>query len=484
MSKIKEIKQGCYVLASECVQIFPCVKRDSKYDKHSRLTTEYNLTRITSDYFKKDTNGIPIDFVIGGYRIKLTIDSIDSADTNKLKECNYFWILPKVSSSDTAQDERDKILSPITAIEGDCLDYKGSDDISYFYGLGIGKDAPADTADTSYIVLNKTNIRYYKEHDVVDYSNIKVNTLKNTDYYLPDFIVLAGKPSPDGSALSGRTTIIPCAPPADVLVIGTPKEGEPALQGGCAFYGTARQARTAETAETAESAKTAEKADKLNVNSAIGDVETPVYITAEGVPAECTEILNPVTDEIPSTSTPTVIKYFKKGNDYYKVFERSFSASNNIMLAGTSDGGLTIGTVSSPKFTNISIDSNTSAADNIKLNGDGTIIVNGTGTITAKGQIQAQSFLATSDARKKENIEDYRCKKSILDLPVKKFDFIDGEKNQIGCIAQDLQEICPEIVKEDKDGYLSIQESKLVYLLLQEVKELKAEVAELKNQKR
>jgi len=96
-------------------------------------------------------------------------------------------------------------------------------------------------------------------------------------------------------------------------------------------------------------------------------------------------------------------------------------------------------------------------------------------------QIKAPSFYATSDMRLKENIIVYKPEKSILDLPIYKFDFIDGPKNKIGCLAQDLQEICPEIVQESSDGYLSIEESKIVYLLLDEVKKLKAEVEALKK---
>ena len=97
------------------------------------------------------------------------------------------------------------------------------------------------------------------------------------------------------------------------------------------------------------------------------------------------------------------------------------------------------------------------------------------------GSSTAQTFNAVSDRRLKENIKDYKCKKSILDLPIKEFDYKKNRTHAIGCIAQDLQEICPEIVNTDKDGYLSIQENKLVYLLLQEVKELKAEIDKLKE---
>lgn len=101
------------------------------------------------------------------------------------------------------------------------------------------------------------------------------------------------------------------------------------------------------------------------------------------------------------------------------------------------------------------------------------------GNINCNGNIQGATVTTTSDARLKENVISYTPEKSILDLDVKKFDFINGEKNQIGCIAQDLKEICPEIVSEDENGYLSIQESKIVYLLLNEVKKLKEELEKI-----
>lgn len=103
------------------------------------------------------------------------------------------------------------------------------------------------------------------------------------------------------------------------------------------------------------------------------------------------------------------------------------------------------------------------------------------GNLTVTGEVTAMAFNATSDARLKENFQTLETKKSVLELPVYKYDFIDGTKNQVGCLAQDLQQVCPELVHEREDGYLTIQESKLVYLLLEELKRLNKEIEELRG---
>ena len=107
---------------------------------------------------------------------------------------------------------------------------------------------------------------------------------------------------------------------------------------------------------------------------------------------------------------------------------------------------------------------------------------NSDGDCTIDGTLEATSFNATSDARLKENFEKYCAQTSILELPIYKYDYIDGAKNQIGCLAQDLQQICPEIVQTREDGYLTIQESKIVYLLIEEIKQLKEEIRQLKGE--
>jgi hypothetical protein len=98
--------------------------------------------------------------------------------------------------------------------------------------------------------------------------------------------------------------------------------------------------------------------------------------------------------------------------------------------------------------------------------------------------VHSDYFNATSDIRKKKDISKYMCEGDVLSLPVYRFKYRDSEDNKerIGCMAQDLQLICPEIVHADEEGYLSIEESKIVYLLLEKMKEMQKEIDVLKGE--
>ena len=124
-------------------------------------------------------------------------------------------------------------------------------------------------------------------------------------------------------------------------------------------------------------------------------------------------------------------------------------------------------------------DKNTTTFSAPSLNLSGSLDV--AKSITVAETITANSFNAKSDEKIKKNLVPYTPKKSILDLPIYKYNFIGKNETHIGCLAQDLEKICPELVSKDNDGYLSIKETKLVYLLLEEVKKLKAELEEIKN---
>ena len=70
------------------------------------------------------------------------------------------------------------------------------------------------------------------------------------------------------------------------------------------------------------------------------------------------------------------------------------------------------------------------------------------------------------------------------------FDWKDGFKDvhnlnghDVGLLAQEVEEVLPEIVTTRHDGYKAIQYEKVVALLVEAVKELKAEIEELKKNK-
>jgi len=108
-------------------------------------------------------------------------------------------------------------------------------------------------------------------------------------------------------------------------------------------------------------------------------------------------------------------------------------------------------------------------------------VVNGNLNVT--GTVSAAGYSTVSDKRIKQNVQEFVPEASILDLPVYTYDYI-GEttpKNQVGCIAQELQELFPQLVREESNGILTVQEAKLVYPLLIEVKRQREELEVLKK---
>ena len=59
----------------------------------------------------------------------------------------------------------------------------------------------------------------------------------------------------------------------------------------------------------------------------------------------------------------------------------------------------------------------------------------------------------------------------------------DKEGSDVGVIAQEILEVLPEAVTTRDNGYLAVRYEKLVPLLIEAIKELKAEVEDLKASK-
>ena len=98
------------------------------------------------------------------------------------------------------------------------------------------------------------------------------------------------------------------------------------------------------------------------------------------------------------------------------------------------------------------------------------------GDFTATGNVTA-----FSDERLKENVETIKgALDKVLQMRGVMYDK-DGERGT-GVIAQEMQQVMPEAVMDSGRGeYLSVAYGNLVGVLIESIKELKAEIEELKN---
>ena len=145
------------------------------------------------------------------------------------------------------------------------------------------------------------------------------------------------------------------------------------------------------------------------------------------------------------------------------------SAINNkdILLKGV-DGGATI--------TALQLD--------MSEGGNAQFLKNISGSqIEASGDVIA---FGSSDERLKDDIQPIENSLNKVDK-IGGYTFVWNDKQStyegkdVGVIAQEIQKTIPEVVSEDKNGYLSVNYSGIIGYLIEAIKELKIEVEELKT---
>jgi hypothetical protein len=109
----------------------------------------------------------------------------------------------------------------------------------------------------------------------------------------------------------------------------------------------------------------------------------------------------------------------------------------------------------------------------------------------------SSSWSTTSDRRLKKNIVDNNeGLDKITAIKVRNFEYrlpdevteleptcaVDRAGVQLGVIAQELQEVCPDCVKQESTGVLSVDSDNIFWHMVNAIKELKAEVDSLKAQ--
>ena len=103
------------------------------------------------------------------------------------------------------------------------------------------------------------------------------------------------------------------------------------------------------------------------------------------------------------------------------------------------------------------------------------------------GKIQSTStgvsLQSGSDRSLKQNIEDADDAGSLIDsVQIRQFDWIrNGEHQNYGVVAQELEEVLPELVSGHDEESLTVDYMGLVPMLVKEVQSLRSRVAELEN---
>ena len=117
----------------------------------------------------------------------------------------------------------------------------------------------------------------------------------------------------------------------------------------------------------------------------------------------------------------------------------------------------------------------------VNINGPGGIQLDGN-----SGNITAVSVTQTSDKRAKRNILNLdNSLSNTLRLRGVSYQWEDktkSQRNQIGVIAQEVEEIYPEFVHTDEEGMKSVNYAQMTAVLIEAIKELNAKVENLENE--
>ncbi len=99
------------------------------------------------------------------------------------------------------------------------------------------------------------------------------------------------------------------------------------------------------------------------------------------------------------------------------------------------------------------------------------------------GTVNAANFNSTSDATLKTNVETLSGSlDAVKAMRGVSFDWIDSGDSEIGVIAQEVEEVLPELVNTNDNGIKSVKYGNIVAVLIEAIKEQQEQINELKAQ--
>jgi len=150
------------------------------------------------------------------------------------------------------------------------------------------------------------------------------------------------------------------------------------------------------------------------------------------------------------------------------------------LTEGSTNLYYTIARVQSVSINHVVEDATPQLGGNLDINSNN---ITGTGDITITGDVTATNFVTTSDARLKSNITSITdALAKVTQLNGKQYTMY-GQDDQIGLIAQEVEQVLPQMVhtRDDMMGTKAINYQNMVALLVEAVKELQTEIKGLKG---
>ena len=157
-----------------------------------------------------------------------------------------------------------------------------------------------------------------------------------------------------------------------------------------------------------------------------------------------------------------------------------FSASSGFTTMGLTEYGFIISNDGELRLEGDSIIVN--SADSIYFNTSSDTTFDSRVYIT--NDVHAQAFYETSDARKKDIKEDLsleKCYDLIDKCQTVIYSLKDQTKEQVGMIAQEIEEFFPEVVATDEEGFKSLAYDRLVVICFKVLKDVIKRLEKLEN---
>ena len=159
----------------------------------------------------------------------------------------------------------------------------------------------------------------------------------------------------------------------------------------------------------------------------------------------------------------------------------SISSANKMVITNLADGGSYSYITPTTEFIN-------EGTNNLYFTNDrcdariNQKLANGTITNVVAQQMEAQTLIANSDVRLKQNIKKIReTKLDAFDAVEYTFRSDKHERRRFGLIAQDVEEFYPELVYTGEDGFKGVNYQDIIALLVKENQDLKKRMNHLEN---